>query len=154
MLTSVYRSTREKINKAAEVLNNTMDWLNLIYIYRKLHPKKQRTAVFCFLFFSFLKKFCWSTVDLQCFDNFCYTTKWFSYAHTYIHYYSDYFPIQIITEYWVAFPVLYSRSPLASHSIYQSVHTPVPNPKPILTPIFLVTIIFFSKSVSLLLFCK
>ena len=33
-----------------------------------------------------------------------------------------FFPIQIITEYWVEFPVLYSRSSLANHSTNLSVH--------------------------------
>ena len=39
MLTSIDRSPRQKINKAAVVLNDTMDQLDLIDIYRTLHPK-------------------------------------------------------------------------------------------------------------------
>ena len=41
---------------------------------------------------------------------------------------------QNITEYWIEFPVLYSRSPLANHSIYFSVHMSFPNPQSILLP--------------------
>ena len=37
----------------------------------------------------------------------------------------------IMTEYWVEFPVLYIRSPLASPSVYPSVHMPVLNPQSI-----------------------
>ena len=32
-----------------------------------------------------------------------------------------------LVDYWVEFPVLYSKSPLTSHSLYLSVHMPVPN---------------------------
>ena len=31
--------------------------------------------------------------------------------YTYIHSFLDSFPIQVITEYWVEFPVLYSKDP-------------------------------------------
>ena len=31
-------------------------------------------------------KFIWSVVDLQCSDNFCCTTKWFSYTHIKKHF--------------------------------------------------------------------
>ena len=59
-----------------------------------------------------------------------------SVIHVHIHSLSDSFPTQIITEYWVEFPVLYSRSPLASHSIYHSVPMPVPNHGPPQPPTF------------------
>ena len=36
-----------------------------------------------------------------------------------------FFPVNIIIEYWVEFPVLYSSS---NHSIYHSVHMPIPIP--------------------------
>ena len=47
---------------------------------------------FLFFFFHFLK-FYWSVIDLQCCDNFCHTTKWFSYTYAHIHSSSDSFPI-------------------------------------------------------------
>ena len=53
------------------------------------------------LFFHFLK-FYGSRVDLQCCDNFCYTTKWLGSTYT-AHSFSDSFPTQIIPEYWVVF---------------------------------------------------
>ena len=46
----------------------------------------------------------WATTTIS----FSYTAQWFSY--TYTHFFSDYFPIQVFTEYWVEVPVLYSRS--------------------------------------------
>ena len=38
-LTPMDRSTKEKINKETQTLNNTMDQLDLIDIYRTFHPK-------------------------------------------------------------------------------------------------------------------
>ena len=38
-LTSMDRSSREKISKAIEILNDTIEKLDLIDIFRKLHPK-------------------------------------------------------------------------------------------------------------------
>ena len=83
--------------------------------------KRQRNLLLCsddfilpkkvFNLYYFLKLF-WSIIDLQCCDNFCCMKKWFSYTCTCIHSLSDSFPQQIITEYWVVFSVLYSRSPL------------------------------------------
>ena len=51
--------------------------------------------------------------------------------HIYISILADSFPTYIITEYWVGFSVPHSRSPLVNHSIYLSVHMPVPNPQSI-----------------------
>ena len=34
----------------------------------------------------------------------------------------------IVTEYWIEFPVLYSRSLLASHSLHDRGQIPIPNP--------------------------
>ena len=80
-----------------------------------------------FLDFCFLK-FHWRLVDLQSWDHFCCTTKWFSHTQTHIHSLLDSFPTNLITEHWVEFPVLYSRSPLANHSIDLHVHMPIPHP--------------------------
>ena len=38
-LTTMARPTKQKINKAAQALNDTIDQLNLIDIYRTFHPK-------------------------------------------------------------------------------------------------------------------
>ena len=65
--------------------------------------------------------FYWSLVDLQCCISFRCTAKWISYTYTYIHSFLDSFPIQVITEYWEEFPVLYSRSLLVIYFIYSSV---------------------------------
>ena len=46
-LTTMDRSTKQKINKETQTLNDTMDQLDLIYIYRTFHPK-----TFNFTFFS------------------------------------------------------------------------------------------------------
>ena len=41
------RSTKQKINKETQTLNDTLDQLDLIYIYRTFHPKTMN-----FMFFS------------------------------------------------------------------------------------------------------
>ena len=46
-LTPMDRSTKQKINKEAQTLNDTMDQLDLIDIYRSFHPK-----IMNFTFFS------------------------------------------------------------------------------------------------------
>ena len=38
-LTPMDRSTKQKISKKTQTLNDTMDQLDLIDIYRKFHPK-------------------------------------------------------------------------------------------------------------------
>ena len=39
LLTPMDRSTKQKINKETQTLNETMEQLDLIYIYRIFHPK-------------------------------------------------------------------------------------------------------------------
>ena len=39
-LTSMDRSSRQKINKVTEILSDKIEQLDLIYIFRALHPKK------------------------------------------------------------------------------------------------------------------
>lgn len=45
--TSKDRSSREKTNKATEILNGTTEQLDLIYIFRTLHPKKPEYTFKC-----------------------------------------------------------------------------------------------------------
>ena len=47
-------------------------------------------------------------------------------AHVYI-WNLDFFPVSVITKYWVEFPVLYSRSLLFIYFRYSSVHMSFPN---------------------------
>ena len=79
---------------------------------------------FFYFFFIFSKKFCGSMVDLQCCDNFCCTTKWFSYTYTHIRSFSDSFLTQAwqyVNYVYVHFYVKYSRAggwiPTDVHSI-------------------------------------
>ena len=59
--------------------------------------------------------------DLQwCVSFRCYSKV--SYIYTYIHSFSDSFSIQVITEYWVGFPMLNSRSLWVIYSIYNGVY--------------------------------
>ena len=69
----------------------------------------------------------WSIVDLECCDNFYCTTKRFSYTCTHIYSLSNSFPTWMITESWVVFSVLYSRSLLATPSIDLRVQMPIPH---------------------------
>ena len=75
----------------------------------------------------------WRIVDLQYCVSFRCTTKLLSCTYTHIHSFSDSFPI---TEYWVEFPVLYSRSLWTIHSIYTSEYLSVPNSQSI-PPLYL-----------------
>ena len=45
-LTPMDRSSRQKINKETEVLNDTMDQLDLIHIYRTFHPQNNEFHLF------------------------------------------------------------------------------------------------------------
>ena len=45
-LTSIERSLRQKINKETITLNDTLDQLDLIDIYRAFHPKKEENTFF------------------------------------------------------------------------------------------------------------
>ena len=45
-LTSMDRSSRQKINKATEILKDTIEKLDLINIFRTLHPKKSEYTFF------------------------------------------------------------------------------------------------------------
>ena len=45
-LTPMNRSTKQKINKETQTLNDTIDHLDLIYIYRTFHPKTMNFTLF------------------------------------------------------------------------------------------------------------
>ena len=45
-LTPMDRSTKQKINKETQTLNDTIDQLDLIVIYRTLHPKTMNFTFF------------------------------------------------------------------------------------------------------------
>ena len=102
----------------------------------------------------FLIFFYWSIVDLQYCVNFCCTAKWFSYTYIYSFLYYWYFPLWFIIGYWIYFSVLYSRTLLFIHSMYNHLHllTPTSDSTPSLTPSPLATTSLFSMSVSLFLF--
>ena len=105
----------------------------------------------------FLKKFLlqYSWFTTLCFMCIAY---WFSYTYTSTYSFSDSFPTYVITEYWVEFPVLSSRSLLANYFICSSLRMLIQSSwfiislLPHISP--LVTISLFLKSVSLFLFCK
>ena len=44
-LTSMDRSSRQRISKATEILNDTIEQLDLVDIFRTLHPKKPRIHI-------------------------------------------------------------------------------------------------------------
>ena len=58
----------------------------------------------------------YSCDSIVCCDNFCCTTKLFSYTYIHIILFLILFQYRMITEYWVELSVLYSRSSLASQS--------------------------------------
>ena len=88
--------------------------VGLILRHKEHSPGTSRTRVTCLLlseslvtlfYFLILLKSSWFTI--LCFH--C-TTKEISYTSTYIHSYLEPFPIEVITKYWVEFPVLSYRS--------------------------------------------
>ena len=49
------RSTKQKINKETQTLNDTMDWLGLIDIYWTFHPKTRNFTLFSSAHGTFLR---------------------------------------------------------------------------------------------------
>ena len=82
----------------------------------------------------FFVLFSWSISDLQCCVSFRCITKWLSYTYTCIPSFSDSFLIQFITEYWVEFSLLYSRSLLIIYIIHGILCILIPRPWFIPTP--------------------
>ena len=94
------------------------------------------------------KNLYWGIVDLQHCVSFKFSVKWVCY--TYIHSFLDSFPIYTMTEYWVEFPVLHSRSLLVIYFKYNSLYVSIPIfliPSPLPPPP--ITISLFSTSASL-----
>ena len=128
---------------------------------RTMH-RRETLERFCSGFFSFKNIFIlyWGLADLQCYVSFKCIAKWISYTYIYIY---IYILFQILSpyslsEYWVEFPFLYSRSLLVMYFIYGSVYMLILNSGYIpstphnMSP--LVTTSLFSKSLSLFPFCK
>ena len=98
--------------------------------------------------------FNWNMVDLQYYVNFYYTAQWLGYTHTHTHththilfYILFHFDLSQDIKYsyhrvghdWsdLAVAVLYSRTLMSIHSIYNSSHLPPPNSQSIPSMIFL-----------------
>ena len=88
-----------KRHSHVEIEQQLLKMLNIKH--KIIFCSQAETSFYLFLFFY------WSLIDLQSHVIFRCTAKWISYTCTYIHSFLDSFPI---TEYWVEFPVLYSRS--------------------------------------------
>ena len=73
--------------------------------------------VFCFTLLKIF--FYWSLFDWQCYAYFRGIAKWISYMYTYIHSFSDSFPLYVMLEHWVEFPVLLRRSLLVIYFIHR-----------------------------------
>ena len=89
-------------------------------------PRWDTGIVFFFLQVLTLKKIFFNcNIDLQCYVSFRCTAKWFSFINKFS--FSDSFSIQLITKYWVEFPMLYSKSLLFICFIHSRVHMLLPN---------------------------
>ena len=104
----------------------------------------QQTFSFHFILISV---FYWRIVDLQRCVSFWCTAKWLSYTYIYIFSYS--FPWWLITQYWIESPVLYSRTLLFIHPVWNSLHLLIPTsqsmPHPALATIGLVCFCFIDN---------
>ena len=100
----------------------------------------------------------WCSYFIFCFFPAVHISGWFSYTYIYyIHNFSYFFPLLFITGCCTWFPVLYSRTSLLIHSIYNSLHLLIPNSQSIPSSFSLPFgnhPNLFSMSVSLVLFHK
>ena len=99
-----------------------------------------------FLFLKVLLKYSWFTM----LRSFLLSKVIQLYINTHPFYFFRFFSHIDYHKYWVDFPVLYSRSLWANHSVHHRVHMQIPNPQSIafLNLNSLVTISLFSKSES------
>ena len=105
-----------------------------------------------FSIYLFLNLIYWSIVDLQGCISYRCTAKWISHTYKYVH---SLFPIQIITNYWVDFPVLYSRFSLIIYfiqNVYMLFLPPNSSLPTLVLPMITTRVVL--KSVSLFLFFK
>ena len=91
-----------------------------------------RSSAHFFIGFS-LSKVLLKCMNLQCCDNFCYMTKWFSYTYRHIHVFRILF-LCMLPQKFDRVPCAIQHVPLTIHSIYNSVHMPITNPQSILPP--------------------
>ena len=101
--------------------------------------------------FIYFKNFIGIEVTYNVVFRFRCTAKWINYTYACIHFFSDSFPIKVITDDQVDVPGLHSRSSLLIYFIYRSVYMLISKlliyPSPHLSP--LVTMSLFSTSASL-----
>ena len=77
--------------------------------------------------FFLLVLFYWCKVNLQCFVNFCYTTKWFNYICTFFF---IFFSIMVYPRILNIAPCVYSRALLFIHPLYNSLYLLTTNSNP------------------------
>ena len=104
-------------------------WARIIQLSQSTY-RTIEIIINCFKLLNFILflNFYWSIVHLYCYVSFRCTAKWISYTYTYIHslFFLDTFPIYAITEYWVEFPVLYSRFLLVIYFMCSSMYMSIP----------------------------
>ena len=116
-------------NQGLEVIRNLFVFWSYIYLKTEALFQVSLWSNVPFFLPLFLSSFdfCWSTVDLQyCVRFSVQQSESVIYLSLYITSFLDSFPIWAITEYWVEFPVLYSRSLLVVCFIHCSVFVSSP----------------------------
>ena len=79
----------------------------------------------------FIINFYWSIVASQCCIRFCCTAKWINCIYTYIPSFLDFLLVQVTTEHWIEFPLLYSRFSLVIYFIHSRVYIGEGNGNPL-----------------------